>query len=266
MTNLIKMNLYRMVHAVSTWVLAFTAVALALLDLVANKMIYDGLFGIDYGDLAKGYAGTTATNTIMDFLKSGDTILIVAIFLVIFVCAEHKSGFDKNIVGITPNRWKQTLARWISAVIGMTGILAISYGTYLGTSALFMNQFSFGDVTDYLKSGALVYFGVIVLSAIFFFFSTLFNSSTGGIVASLIVTTGLLMVIEHLLDSLAGKIFNNPAHLPSDFFYDTAFFYTNLNTAEITRKGIVFFLVLSAAYLVLSLGGSMLLQQKRDIK
>lgn len=264
MGNLIKMNLYRMTHAVSTWVLACVSVAIALMDLLANKMLHDGLFGIDFGTEAATPL-LTGIETLCNFFQSSNILIVAAIFVVIFSHAENKCGFDKNIVGITNQRWKQTLARWISAVIGMTGIVAVGYGTFLGLSAVLMNDFELGNLGAFLKTLGLLYFGMVVFSAVFFFFTTLFNSSTGGIVASLVVSLGLLSLVEQILDVLATKAFGDLKHVPSDFFFDSAYIYLDVNMGDIATRSMIFFIALGLVYLVLSLGGSMMIQQKRDI-
>ena len=266
MFNLIKMNLYRMVHAVSTWVLAIVAALLAFLDFGIMKIMVDDPFKL-FGDAGSKMLGTTtitSRTTIAGFLISSDILIVLAIFVVIFANAEQKNGFDKNIIGITKMKWKHTVARWLSCVIGLTAIVAVSYGLYFGLSALFMNSFAMGSVAAYLKVLATVYFGLVAFSAIFFFFTTLFRSSVGGIVASLVMSLGVLSLLEKLLDFAVKKIFTSPKILPTDLLFDSA--YINFDATSATTKACLILAGLSLAYIVLSVGGSALLQQKRDVK
>ena len=187
MFNLIKMNLYRMSRAVSTWVMAIVAVLFGILQFSSLKLMQDdplNMFSNGSGTDMLGYTILNGVRTVAAFLQNSNVLIILAIFVVMFTNAEHKCGFDKNIIGITKHKWKQTLARWISAVIGMTCIIAIGYATMLGLSALFINNFAFGSVAAMFKALGLMYLSAVTFSAIFFFFTTLFNNSVGGVVAS----------------------------------------------------------------------------------
>lgn len=265
MIKLIKMNLYRMTHAVSTWVLMACMIAMTLFAFSMNKLVLDDPFNMN---LSQGMQDVptymTSIDSISSYVQVGMIIMLVGIFVVIFTNAEHKCGFDKNIVGITKSRAKQTIARWISSIIGATALTVVGQGFYIGLSAAFMNDFRWDSAKDFLCVCAVAYLGLVTFVTLFFFFTTLFNSSTGGIVATCFISTGLLALIESLLDKVADKIFSSPAHVPSDFFLDSAFMYLDLNSVAV--KGCTFFLILCAAYIVLSLGGSVLLQQKRDIR
>ena len=266
MINLIKMNLYRMSRAVSTWVMAIVIAVFGFMQFGTLKIILDdplNLFDATSSSMLD-YSTLDGVKTVTNFLQNSNILLILAIFVVLFVNAEHKAGFDKNIIGITKNRWKQTLARWISAVIGMTCLILIGYLVMLGLCALFIDNFAFGAVVPMLKSFGLMYLGAVAFSAIFFFFTTLFNSSVGGVVSSLIISLGILNLIETLLNMLVKKIISNPKVLPTDIFYDSVYFGFNHESAG--AKAIMIFALISVVYIVLTVGGSMILQQRRDVQ
>ncbi len=266
MFNLIKMNLYRMSRAVSTWVMAIVAVLFGILQFSSLKLMLDdplNMFNGSGTDML-GYTVLNGVRTVATFLQNSNVLIILAIFVVMFTNAEHKCGFDKNIIGITKHKWKQTLARWISAVIGMTCIIALGYATMLGLSALFINNFAFGSVAAMFKAFGLMYLSAVTFSAIFFFFTTLFNNSVGGVVASLIISLGILNLFEMLMDLLVKKVVSDPKVLPSDFFYDSVFI--KLDLESLTTKAVIIFVATSVIYIAVTLGGSMLLQQKRDVK
>ncbi len=202
MLNLIKMNMYRMRHAVSTWVIAIVTIVFAFMQFGSLKLLLDDPFNMfDAGEGAKmlGFATVGGENIITTLLHNSNILIIAAVFVVLFANAEHKSGFDKNLIGITNHKWKHALARWISAVIGMTCFLAIGFVVLLGLCALFLNAFSFGSAAAMLKSAGFLYLGMVTFSAIFFFFTTLFKSSAGGIVASLVISLGILNLIYNLM-------------------------------------------------------------------
>lgn len=267
MLNLIKMNMYRMRHAVSTWVIAIVTIVFAFMQFGSLKLLLDDPFNMfDAGEGAKmlGFATVGGENLVTTLLHNSNILIIAAVFVVLFANAEHKSGFDKNLIGITNHKWKHALARWISAVIGMTIFIVLGYAVLLSLCALFLDAFSFGSAAAMLKSAGFLYLGMVTFSAIFFFFTTLFKSSAGGIVASLVISLGILNLIEQLLDLAVNKIFSNPAYVPSDFFFDNA--YMTFDASGAGMKACVVFVAICLVYLVLSVGGSMLLQQKRDVR
>ena len=100
-------------------------------------------------------------------------------------------------------------------------------------------------------------------SAVFFFFTTVFRSSAGGLVPSLLITTGVLSLISKLLDLGANKLFNNPKLLPSDFFLEGAF---SAVSNEASNGTLIRVVVTAAVYIVVALGLSMFIQQKRDVR
>ena len=266
MYNLIKMNLYRMSRAVSTWVIAIVMVFFAFMQFGSLKLIFDDPFNMFDGSASSMVAfdqlnGVSAVTT---FLQNSNVLIILAVFVVLFANAEHKCGFDKNLIGLSKNRWKQTLARWISAVIGMTALIVIGFGVMFGLTALFVDAFTLGSATAMLKSLGLMYIGAVAFSAIFFFFTTLFNNSVGGVVSSLVISLGIFSLLEMVMDMAVKKIFSNPKVLPTDIFYDSVFI--NFDHAEAGTKAIMIFAGISVVYIVLSLFGSMMLQQKRDVK
>ena len=263
MFNLIKMNLYRMTHAVSTKVIALVWIFLTLFNFTVMKIVMDDPFNI-MSEADKTLAGSAVSaDMIHSLFVSSNFLIVLSVFVVLFANAEQKCGFDKNLIGITSSKWKHALARWISAVIGMTVLMAVSGLLYFGICALFLDAFTVGSTTLLLKTIALVYLGMVTFSGIFFFFTTLFRSSAGGLVPSLVISLGILFMIESLLDMLIKKIISSPKYLPSDFLFDSKFLNFDMTSG---KNAVIFLAVLCVVYIALSVGGSMLLQQRRDVK
>lgn len=126
MFNLIKMDLYRMVHTRSTWIL------MGISGLFAILTFYMGIVDQRFMEEEKadsGYVVSEESDDVMNFgimvdvpfhedgsepafleyvcadLKSGILLVFTAIFVVVYVNAEEKSGFIKNIAGQFPDRF-----------------------------------------------------------------------------------------------------------------------------------------------------------------
>ena len=100
-----------MSRAVSTWVIAIITVCFAFMQFGSLKLIFDDPFNMFDGSASSMVTfdrldGVSAVST---FLQNSNVLIILAVFVVLFANAEHKCGFDKNLIGLSKNRWKQIL-------------------------------------------------------------------------------------------------------------------------------------------------------------
>lgn len=262
MFNLIKMNLYRMSHAVSTKVLAIVAVAISILGFGLMKIILDDPFHIFCDIEGLTLAGSASLSSSVTQLLASGMLIVISIFVVIFSNAEAKCGFNKNIIGITKSKWKHAVARWISAMIGVVIISGIAFIVYVGLQALFLNSFEVDSVSMFFRNLGLTYLCITAYSAVFFFFTTLFKSSAGGIVTAMIMVTGVLTLVATLIDLGFTKIFTNAAHVPSEFILSSV---VPSFAADMAGTNVLKLVVITVCYIVVSMGASMFLEQRRDV-
>ncbi|MBO7564081.1 MAG: hypothetical protein J6T40_04430, partial [Clostridiales bacterium] len=92
MINLIKMNLYRMSRAVSTWVMAIVIAVFGFMQFGSLKMFLDDPFNLfdGSGSSSLGFKTLDGVQSVSTFLQNSNILLILAIFVVLFVNAEHK--------------------------------------------------------------------------------------------------------------------------------------------------------------------------------
>ena len=129
-----------MSRAVSTWVIAIITVCFAFMQFGSLKLIFDDPFNMFDGSASSmvSFDRLDGVSAVSTFLQNSNVLIILAVFVVLFANAEHKCGFDKNLIGITNHKWKHALARWISAVIGMTCFLAIGFVVLLDDDVAFL--------------------------------------------------------------------------------------------------------------------------------
>ena len=117
MLNLIKMELYRLFHSTSTWILFFFTISAAVFTVVMTKIDVSGMasrtgteaeqageqeidfaFGI-YTETKEEWAdGEVLFSELLGSeLASGMFLILVTIFVSVFVHAEQKNGYLKNI-------------------------------------------------------------------------------------------------------------------------------------------------------------------------
>lgn len=143
MLNLIKMDLYRMFHTLSTWITILFTAGMALfcvvmvqgdLDAMAEDPAYAQEMEQEIESASDGnedrqlglYAESDpewiegkieAGEFISTQLQSGLFTLFVVIFAAIFANAEQKNGYIKNIAGQLPNRGVLALSKLTASAV-----------------------------------------------------------------------------------------------------------------------------------------------------
>ena len=143
MLNLIKMDLYRMFHSLSTWIIILFTAGMALfcvvmvqgdLDAMADDPAYAqemeqeaasasdgnedrqiGLYSESDPEWIEGRID--AGEFISSQLQSGLLTLFVVIFAAIFANAEQKNGYVKNIAGQLTNRGTLALSKLAASAV-----------------------------------------------------------------------------------------------------------------------------------------------------
>ena len=184
MLHLIKMDLYRLFHSLSTWIIMVVSMMFAVLSVV-----------LIYTETASGMAVKLYSNVeelLSAQLSGGILMIFCTIFVTVFVSAEFKNGYLKNFAGQLPYRGMLILSKALAIAIG----LLLYFFTYAGSVAIAGKLF-FGDalaimsVPDIIKLLAVQYafhcgFGYIVL-----FFYLLRRSTVFSILAGIFASFGI---------------------------------------------------------------------------
>lgn len=186
MIKLIKMNLYRVFHSKSTWIMLLVTIGFALFSGYMEKEDYNmqkeayekGEYqeSEEEGEQVEmGISVKTPFNEkwvegsevrVLEFIcadiSSGIMLIMVTIFAVLFVHAEDSSGFVKNIAGQVKRRWILYLSKTI-IVMAFTLFLLVLYSIVqaivlmatLDNAALGMEIFS--DAVKFLLAQWFMY-------------------------------------------------------------------------------------------------------------
>lgn len=139
MFNLIRMDLYRMLHTGSTWILIGIISLFAVLSFymgVVDQRLMEETGETDSNFVIKGedeegmqfgimvntpYHEDGSMAAYLEYvcadLQSGILLVFISIFVVVYVNAEEKSGFIKNIAGQFPNRFWIYLSKNIAVAL-----------------------------------------------------------------------------------------------------------------------------------------------------
>lgn len=225
MLNLVKMELYRLFRSASTWVMFLVTIGMVVFAVSMTKFdvsnmepgqvseqreigtqISEEEISVNIGIYAETMPEwATGEIKFSDLLStqigSGLFLIVVSIFVTIFVCAEQKNGYIKNIAGQFPNRMVLVFSKTVAI-----GVQVLSMFLVLTTAMFVTGKICFGSsfVLDSAGEVLKVLGGQFVLHYAFAAFllclSLLFHSSalsmTIGILVSCKVTSLLYAVTD----------------------------------------------------------------------
>ncbi len=280
MLNLLKMDLYRLFRSSTTWIMLLVTVGMAVFGVSMTKYDASNMeqgadsmateIGADVSDdgvnLNFGISATTlpewATGDV-DFadlvntqVGSGLFLIVVSIFVTLFVCAEHKNGYIKNIAGQFPNR----------------GVLIVSKAVAIGAQVLAMFLVLF--VTMFV-TGKICFGEKLVLNSVGKLFTVLggqfvLHYAFAGVILCLGVlfrSSALSMTIGILISC---KLTSLLYMLGNKFSLDLTRYALETNVTRysvITDKKEILVMMLSAAVIfAVTIGTSIIVMQKRDVR
>lgn len=289
MFNLIKMYLYQLTHAMSTWIMIFCVIALAVFSTVMTnqdlKLIQqENLSGYETMDTAEENDDTTydyeigimvnsdaawihhipAGDLVASQISSGLLLLLVSIFTAIFFHGEQKNGFLKNIAGQFHARGNLILSKVVVVAIQILLMLVIFTISILITGLiLWGDRIHFEQMSNFISYLGLQFLLHLGFSLVILLLCTLTRTSVVGIVVGIILTSGIATPLLSLINQAAFKInhhttFNIYRYLPD----------SNIKSLFIQNISDMAFrcIMVSIVFIVISTALSMILMRKRDIK
>lgn len=225
------MDLYRLVHGKSLWILLGVVVILAAMGAGTMAVVTDPAFlesmkvsytsnvpsGVnigfsspspDAGDLAEASAavamlaqGVSAEQLIGNvFLGGGGLSCLFVVFVAIFLAAEFESGFSKNVFTAQPNRLAFLAARTVEVLVLAAVFTALMIAATLATAAATGLQLTPIVPADLLLWGTLVAlvaagFGMLTALAVWITRKMAAGIVVGVVLGAGLVTAGLQAVL-----------------------------------------------------------------------
>ncbi len=280
MLNLLKMDLYRLFRSSTTWIMFFVTigmvvfgVSMAKLDATNMEQGADSMateigtnvnensvnlnFGISAETLPEWATGDVEfADLVSAQVGSGLFLIVVSIFVTLFVCAEHKNGYIKNIAGQFPNRGMLIVSKAIAVGVQMLAMFLV-----LIIAMFVTGKICFGDKLVLNSVGKLftvlggqfvlhyAFAGLILCLSVLFYSSAL--SMTIGILISCKVTSLIYMLGDKLSVDLTRYALE-----------------TNVTRfSMITEKKEILVMMLSAVVIfAVTIGTSIIVMQKRDVR
>ena len=213
MLNLLRMDPYRMRKGKAAYIclgiiLATIALVYFLLFLMltpTGQAAASRLGMMDFVEMEEAKALFREINLLLVFRQSnmdgGFFALVLTIYFTIFVCADFKNGFIKNIMSVHVNRWKYIGSKILSFAILDIIYLAASYLFTFLVNLLMGGNIPVTGFSSVLFFLAQAWVLTMAMLALVLLVCMLTRSIAAGILAAVLVSSG---VIVTLLNALLG--------------------------------------------------------------
>ena len=279
MFNLIKMDLYRLFRSTSTYVMVILAASVAVFTIY---MTYYELNMVKEGLLSSMENADTESDTItlgihvdtdlqwidgdIDYsemlgtqLQSGLLLILVSVFVTLFVAAEIRNGFVKNIAGQFRNRGIMVTAKLVALAVQVL-ILLVTFALFILFSSLIFwgNRIVLTSIVELLQLAGLQYLLHFAFACLITFLCLLSHSPALSMTVGILLCSGLGGLIYGLIDRITGDSF----HI-EDYMLEV-----NISSvgAGIPSDAAVHAVLIGIGYILVTMVLSMLAVQKRDIK
>lgn len=287
MLNVIKMDIYRLFHTVSTWVMVLFVIGVTVFSVYMTQISIDDMQGIQKDVIAPGlqvegeevhmnagfyfdtraewFTGDIKFSELLETqLSSGMFLLFISIFVSIFVYAEQKNGFVKNIAGQLPNRWMLVLSKSVAVAVQVFFMFMVLIVSLLVAGKVFWGEKlvwdSVLDVLKILGGQYLLHMGfAYLIQCLCQIFKSVALSMTLGIMISSKVVTVLYFGINTLLDTVF--------HV-DDFDISRYAIEMSVTGYSISAKesDIIRMLLVGLGCVVITILATTIVIQKRDVK
>lgn len=238
MFNVVRMDLYRMLRAMSTkilvmFVLMFSVFCVTMtkedINIIKEDMVEQGVVP-EKPELSAGVAGEES----MDFsigvysqsspewvngkikfpeflesqLASGLFLVLCAIFVALFVHAEQKHGYVKNIAGQLPNKWMLVCSKLVAVAAQMALMfLVICVAMFVTGKIVFGEKMVLDSVLDTLKVVGIQYLLHMGFASVIIALCMVFRSAALSMTVGILIACKVPVMLYALGDKLLDKCF-----------------------------------------------------------
>ena len=285
MFNLIKMDLYRLVHSKVTWVILIFVVGIGIFatkmtdydietmkqemetgtyvdDMVSGEVEPGSIAVVPDEEWASGKV--EAGSMVSSQVESRILLIFITVFTVLFVNAKQKNGYIKNIAGLFPKREKLVIAEALVVAFQVLLMMITFILTILICGKVFWGEgFYMGDFSAFVKFSAVQYLLHLGFAMIMFFLCQLTRSSALSITAGMIIATGMTTIIYALINRGISGIDGLKDFDITKYVIENNITATGVASAD---GDMVRAFVTAAVFTVLFTGLAAFFMRKRDIR
>lgn len=283
MINIIKMDLYRLLHSISFKVMFLAIIGLAFfatnmtkmdINMMAEQREVQGEY-VDVSTPPEGIGIFVDTKPAwidgdvplvdlsITFLASRLVLILCVIFVPLFVNAESKSGYIKNIAGQLSNKGILVISKLIVAAIQVFIILAgFVIFTWIAGVFCWKDRMVLGSLSDFGIAFFLQYLLHFSLSAVALMFTILFKNSGLSMTWGILCSAGTMSLLYGFINSLLHSLEGFDKFDVTKYMIETNISYIN---NAIQQDACIRMFVVGVVYVLFASVVSILVMQKRDI-
>lgn len=253
MLNIIKMDFYRMFKTVSFWAsLTITAGMAVVLSLIIN------LFGMN--------TACSMSFIVEQAIGGTDKSIMYTIFISIFIHAELKNGFIKNIVGYVKPKSKLVISKLLILTSYIFMLPLIYFIFMFLTFTLVGNNITFDPSVDLFIMMAVELLLYFAFGSIIIMLCIISNSNAFSIAIGIMMSVGIFNILYVVIDYFVGKIAPHLTFSSVDYSLMTNINNVRLLTLNFNNSQLVRSICVGIAFSVAAIILSVIAIQKKDIK
>lgn len=280
MFNLIKMDIHRLFYSKSTWVIFFFVAVLSVFSVtMTNTDIHmmkeepsateetmdERQIGISVEADSEWVDGDIEIGSIISVeMRSALLAILCVIFTALFINAEQKNGYIKNIAGQFPRREKLVASKFIAIAFQIfLMMLVFIIGIIVSGFVLWENRFYLGSsapILRYLGSQYLLHLGFAALTMLL---CMLTRSSAFSMTSGILLCSGLAVPVYAVVNKIVSDMKPGLKFDINHYVLDGNITMMTLGSAsDVLVRGAV----VGAAFAIVSVILSMIMIKKRDVR
>lgn len=273
MFNLIKMDLRRLTRTKSFWIMIAVAVLLAGFSVYMTDYtrelqqdIYAESGGVFFSVESQPWlVGKLNFTDLVNIDAAGLSLtLLCAIFVPLFVNAEQKNGYIKNIAGQLPNRSALVLSKLVAVAVQVFVLFTVYFLSMAIAGKLFLaDDLYFGSFGGFAKLIGIHYLLHLGFAAMIMALTIFVRGSGLGMTFGILCSTPLTGSIYKLINIPLHKCGISEKFSIGDYVIEQCIQAVKPDLAgdDLTRV-----LVVGVVFLVVSTVAAMVVMRKRDVK
>lgn len=280
MFNLIKMDIYRLLHSKSTWIMICFVIGLAVFSVTmtnsdiefmkddpaaVTETMEERPVGIYVEAQPEWVNGTIEIGSVVSVeMRSQLLAILCVIFAAIFTNADYKNGYIKNIAGQFPRR-EQLVASKFIVIAFQVLVMVIVFTISIVVSGYVMwgSDFYLGSVTELFQYLGVQYLLHLGIAAVMMLLCTLTYSTAFSMTSGILLCSGLAVPIYSLINKAINGLKTGLEFDINKYILDgniTMLLYDS--TSEVMVRGVA----VGVAFAIVSLFISTIIVKKRDIR
>lgn len=280
MFNLIKMDIHRLLHSKSTWIMICFVIGLAVFSVTmtnsdiefmkddpaaVTETMEERPVGIYVEAQPEWVNGTIEIGSVVSVeMRSQLLVILCVIFAAIFTNADYKNGYIKNIAGQFPRR-EQLVASKFIVIAFQVLVMVVVFTISIVVSGYVMwgSDFYLGSVTELFQYLGVQYLLHLGIAAVMMLLCILTYSTAFSMTSGILLCSGLAVPIYSLINKAINGLKTGLEFDINKYILDgniTMLLYDS--TSEVMVRGVA----VGVAFAIVSLLISTIIVKKRDIR